>query len=190
MARILLLNPGTRPVAWATWQEAVTLHCRGMVHQALGETLFTVYGGHSRELGRQSRVAVPSIAVISGARHPGDRVALPRRENRELYSRDRWTCLYCGEAHDRSGLSRDHVVPLAQGGQDRWENVASACRRCNRLKGARTPEQARMPLLAVPYAPVHAEWMVLTGRNIRGDQMEILRAHLPRASPLLDGSAA
>ena len=77
-----------------------------------------------------------------------------------------------------------HIHPISRGGLDRWENVATACRRCNRIKGGRTPEEAGMPLLAVPYAPVHAEWMVLTGRNIRGDQMEVLRAHLPRSSPL------
>ena len=184
MIHTLLLNPGTRPIAWATWQELVILHCRGLVQQPMGEIVYRVRGGYSRETGDRSLVEVPSIAVVGEARHPGDRVPLPRRENRELYRRDQWTCLYCGGHFDRRELSRDHVHPASRGGLDRWENVATACRRCNRLKGGRTPEEARMPLLAVPYAPVHAEWMVLTGRDIRGDQMEILRAHLPRSSPL------
>ncbi|KPV40400.1 hypothetical protein AN478_06255 [Thiohalorhabdus denitrificans] len=184
MVHTLLLNRGTRPIAWATWQELVILQCRGLVQQRMGDIVYRVHGGVSRETGERSMVEVPSIAVVAEARHPGDRVPLPRRENRELYQRDEWTCLYCGGRFDRRELSRDHIHPLSLGGVDRWENVATACRRCNRLKGGRTPEDARMPLLAVPYAPVHAEWMVLTGRNIRGDQMEILRAHLPRSSPL------
>lgn len=184
MVHTLLLNPGTRPIAWATWQELVILNCRGMIQQPMGEVVYRVRGGVSRETGERSLMEVPSIAVVSQARHPGDRVPLPRRENRELYRRDDWTCLYCGGRFDRRELSRDHVQPLSRGGLDRWENVATACRRCNRVKGSRIPEEARMPLLAVPYAPVHAEWMVLTGRDIRGDQMEILRAHLPRSSPL------
>ncbi|MFB6259575.1 MAG: HNH endonuclease [Thiohalorhabdaceae bacterium] len=184
MVHTLLLNPGTRPIAWATWQELVVLSCRGMIQQQMGEVVYRVRGGVSRDTGERSLMEVPSIAVVSQARHPGDRVPLPRRENRELYRRDDWTCLYCGGRFDRRELSRDHVQPLSRGGLDRWENVATACRRCNRVKGSRVPEEARMPLLAVPYAPVHAEWMVLTGRDIRGDQMEILRAHLPRSSPL------
>ncbi len=184
MIRTLLLNRGTRPIAWATWQELVVLHCRGLVQQTLGDVVYRVRGGISRESGLRSMVEVPSIAVVAEARHPGNRVPLPRRENRELYRRDHWTCLYCGKQLGRRELSRDHVHPLSRGGEDRWENVATACRRCNRLKGGRTPEEARMPLLAVPYAPVHAEWMVLTGRNIQGDQMEVLRYHLPRTSPL------
>ena len=187
MVHTLLLNRGTRPVAWATWQELVILQCRGLVENAMGDIVYKVHGGVSRETGQRSMMEIPSIAVIAEARYPGDRVSLPRRENRELYRRDEWTCLFCGGRFDRRELSRDHIHPISRGGLDRWENVATACRRCNRLKGGRTPEEAGMPLLAVPYAPVHAEWMVLTGRNIRGDQMEVLRAHLPRSSPLRGG---
>jgi hypothetical protein len=187
MVHTLLLTRGTRPVAWATWQDWVILQCRGLVEQSMGDILFEVHGGIARDTGIRSSFEVPSIAVIGEARHPGDRVPLPRRENRELYCRDEWTCLFCGGRFDRRELSRDHIHPISRGGLDRWENVATACRRCNRIKGGRTPEEAGMPLLAVPYAPVHAEWMVLTGRNIRGDQMEVLRAHLPRSSPLRGG---
>ncbi len=184
MMHTLLLNRGTRPIAWASWQELVILQCRGLIDYPLGEVIYQIRGGYNRETGNRSLVEVPSIAVVNEIQHPGDRVPLPRRENRELYQRDRWLCLYCGRSCDSRELSRDHVRPLSRGGEDRWENVATACRRCNRLKGGRLPEEASMPLLAVPYAPVHAEWMVLTGRNIRGDQMEILQVHLPRSSPL------
>ena len=58
---------------------------------------------------------------------------------------------------------------------DVWENVATACGPCNRRKGARAPEQARMPLLAVPYAPDIAEWLALSNRRILADQMRFLR---------------
>ena len=42
-----------------------------------------------------------------------------------------------------------------------------------------------MPLLAVPFAPTHAEYGYLQGWRILADQMEFLRA-LPRSSPLHD----
>ena len=43
----------------------------------------------------------------------------------------------------------------------------------------------RMELLAVPFTPTHAEYIYLMGRNVLVDQMEFLRAHFPRSSPLL-----
>jgi len=51
-------------------------------------------------------------------------------------------------------------------------------------KAGRTPEQAGMELLAVPFIPTHAEYIYLQGRQVLADQMEFLRAHFPRCSPL------
>lgn len=48
---------------------------------------------------------------------------------------------------------------------------------CNTRKGARTPEEANMPLLAVPYAPNPHEYLyLLRGRRILADQMDFLRS--------------
>jgi 5-methylcytosine-specific restriction endonuclease McrA len=77
-------------------------------------------------------------------------------------------------------LTRDHVHPLSQGGDDSWENVVTACFPCNSRKGGRTPQQASMPLLAVPYRPSWIEHLILSNRNILADQMEFLVNHLPR----------
>ena len=51
---------------------------------------------------------------------------------------------------------------------------------CNVKKGSRTPQQAHMPLLAVPYRPSWVEHLILSNRNILADQMEFLVNHLPR----------
>jgi len=53
--------------------------------------------------------------------------------------------------------------------------VVTACKRCNARKGSHTPEEARMPLLAIPYVPNLAEYLVLRNRRILGDQMEFLK---------------
>lgn len=40
-------------------------------------------------------------------------------------------CSYCsGKAE-----VRDHIVPVAQGGTDSWDNLTPACQRCNSEKG-------------------------------------------------------
>ena len=92
--------------------------------------------------------------------------------------------MYCGNYFMRSELSRDHITPISQNGQDIWTNVITACKRCNNYKAGRTPEQAGMELLAVPFSPTHAEYVYLRGRRVMADQMEFLKAHYPRSSPL------
>ncbi len=94
--------------------------------------------------------------------------------------------MYCGERFPPRRLSRDHVRPLSQGGTDAWNNVVSACVRCNGHKAGRTPEQAGLELLAIPFVPTHAEYIYLQGRSVLADQMAFLRAHFPRTSPLHD----
>lgn len=75
--------------------------------------------------------------------------------------------------------------PISQGGKDQWNNLVTTCVRCNNHKAGRTPEAARMELLAVPFTPNHAEYIFLMGRNVLADQMAFRRAHFPRSSPLL-----
>ena len=65
-----------------------------------------------------------------------------------------------------SGVSS---VPISKGGRDTWENVVCACFHCNSRKGGRTPHQAGMPLLAVPFRPSWVEHLILsTGRALAG----------------------
>ncbi|MDH3639236.1 MAG: HNH endonuclease, partial [Gammaproteobacteria bacterium] len=109
---------------------------------------------------------------------------LPPLSNEALFARDARLCLYCGGRFRDRELSRDHVTPLSMGGTDSWNNVVTACKRCNNHKAGRTPEQAGMKLLAVPFVPTHAEYVFLRGRQVLTDQMQFLLAHFPRTSPL------
>ena len=109
---------------------------------------------------------------------------VPPLNNETLFRRDANLCMYCGNRFTARELSRDHVRPFCQGGRDVWNNVVAACRRCNNHKASRTPEQAGMQLLAVPFTPTYAEYIYLKGRRVLADQMEYLLAHFPRTSPL------
>jgi len=104
----------------------------------------------------------------------------PALTNAALFARDRMLCMYCGDHFTRGELTRDHVVPLSKGGHDVWENVVTACLACNVHKGCKTPQQAAMPLLAVPYRPSWVEHLILSNRNILSDQMDFLISHLPK----------
>lgn len=77
--------------------------------------------------------------------------AAVRLSRRAIFARDGWCCQYCGAA-DRQ-LTVDHVVPRTRGGQNTWENLVAACKRCNNRKGGRTAEQAGMTLKKRPTQP-------------------------------------
>lgn len=124
---------------------------------------------------------------------------LPRRHVRysraNVFTRDDFTCQYCGDRPPRVQLNLDHVVPRAQGGRTSWENVVASCVSCNRRKGGRTPEQAKLrlrsaperprwtPMLgAVPHGPRYSEWLPFLGhhgsnRRSRSRHQDEERAH-------------
>jgi 5-methylcytosine-specific restriction endonuclease McrA len=96
-------------------------------------------------------LAVPRIIRLIGYdKLPAQGVKLNRRN---LFARDRNRCQYCGNLFPTSELSIDHVKPRTQGGPDTWENLVCACVKCNSRKGGRTPDQARMKLIAQPKRP-------------------------------------
>jgi 5-methylcytosine-specific restriction endonuclease McrA len=70
-----------------------------------------------------------------------------------VFIRDRYTCLYCGRTRKPHDLTLDHIIPRSLGGETCWENLATACRRCNIKKGNRTPEMAGLKLMKRPRMP-------------------------------------
>ncbi len=69
-----------------------------------------------------------------------------------IMARDKMRCQYCGTKGTPFELTLDHIVPRSQGGHSAPENLCAACKPCNQRKGNRTPDEARMPLLATPSA--------------------------------------
>jgi len=59
-----------------------------------------------------------------------------------IWSRDKFRCMYCGKAAGPGvPLTVDHFVPLEMSGDVDSTNLLSSCRRCNKAKGARDPEE-------------------------------------------------
>lgn len=61
---------------------------------------------------------------------------------REIIKSD--PCAYCGGA----GVAIDHVTPVAEGGSDRWENLAPVCKSCNSRKRSRSVLAAMISRMA------------------------------------------
>lgn len=182
--QVLRTDVSGMPLEWVDYQSAVRLYYADQVAYSCGTMLYQVHGGVSAKTGQQSVIEVNSIIATFGSNRSLHSAYVPPLNNGTLFKRDAYLCLYCGEHFYLRDLSRDHVTPLSQGGDDCWNNVVTACKRCNNYKAGRTPEQAGIELLAVPFTPTHAEYIYLQGRRVLADQMEFLLAHFPRSSPL------
>jgi 5-methylcytosine-specific restriction endonuclease McrA len=140
---VLVLNQDYQPLSICSVQRSVKLlflDKAEMLHEAPDRVIRTV----------DDEFAYPSVIRLRRyIRIPYSRIVLTRRN---IMKRDRHTCQYCGL---KSDLTLDHVHPKSRGGKDTWENLVTACNKCNVKKGNRTPDEAKMPLKTDPYRPIH-----------------------------------
>ena len=180
---VLIVDKQGTPRDWASAQDGACYYARGKVVWGIGSTVKKFTGGKNKD-GETSVIEVPAILGVSGPIFSDDwydRETL-YAERYVLYGRDRHLCAYCGEQYKDYQLTIDHVLPKSRGGLNTWVNTVSACKPCNVRKADRTPEEAGMHLLYVPYAPSIFEKMILENRSILVDQMEFLVGRIPKHS--------
>jgi 5-methylcytosine-specific restriction endonuclease McrA len=154
MEQTLLLNATYEPLKVVHWQKAVTLWCQGKVE------IISVYDREVRSVSFTFKLpSVIRLLRYIRIRRAVDYVPFSRAN---IYARDGHTCQYCGESLPTSELTFDHVVPVAQGGTKDWENIVTCCIVCNRRKGGRTPQQAKMHLVRMPRRPAKSPALRIT----------------------------
>jgi len=67
--------------------------------------------------------------------------------------RDNNQCQYCANYFPSDKLTMDHVIPKSRGGDNSWENLVAACKKCNQKKGSRTIKESGMNPLRRPVRP-------------------------------------
>ena len=104
---------------------------------------------------------------------------VPRRDirfsRRNVYLRDSHCCQYCGRRFVEEELNLDHVVPRDRGGVTAWENIVTACIRCNAQKANRLPTQAGMVLRRAPQRP---RWRMLVAASLTAEETGLWRDFL------------
>lgn len=139
----LLLTPWMAPHKIIPWETAVVMSFLGKV-EVLEEY---------DDLVRSPSVTLRTPAVVRLKRSAGG-VKRPVKFSRaNVFTRDGFTCQYCGARKAPRELNYDHVVPRVQGGKTVWENIVTSCYECNTRKRGRTPDQAGMKLLRAPVKP-------------------------------------
>ena len=140
MGHVLVLNASYEPLNITTWRRALVMMLKGKAESLESDSDRTVRPG----------VALPTVIRLRQFVHvPFRQLPLTRRN---IFHRDGNRCQYCGCCGEQ--LSIDHIVPRSRGGTDTWENITTACLRCNVRKGNRTPQEAGMPLRQSPRRPL------------------------------------
>jgi 5-methylcytosine-specific restriction endonuclease McrA len=154
MEQTLLLNATYEPLKVVHWQKAITLWCQGKVE---------IIASHDREIRAVSfSVKLPSVIRLLRYVRIKKRFDYVPFSRANIYARDGYTCQYCAHPFPTQELTFDHVVPVSQGGRKDWENIVTCCVACNRRKGGRTPEEARMRLTRPPRRPDSAPAIRIT----------------------------
>lgn len=150
--QVLVLNASYEPLSLVSVRRAVVLLLREKAE--LVEA--------TQNMVRSSTQAMPVplvIRLVKYVRLPHRRVPATRTA---IMLRDGYTCQYCGEVPGRAQLTVDHVVPRSRGGSHHWDNLVTACKRCNQRKGSHLPDEAQMLLLRKPFEPTYVALVLLS----------------------------
>lgn len=143
--KVLLLNKAYEPIGVIGMMRAVSLVFRQRAHVERVDGSRVLHTQHSE-------YPVPSVIVLKQYHD----LRRKRRESKKyrfhIFVRDKFRCQYCGKKFNQFELTLDHILPKSKAGSEEAENLATSCKPCNQRKGNRTPDEARMPLLATPSA--------------------------------------
>lgn len=157
MRRVLLLNGSREPLSFISEECAIILVLKDKV-----EVLSSWEG--AKITSARSSWPVPALIVLK--RYINKRWRPPRFRRRTLFNRDGWTCQYCGEAVLPKTAEVEHVMPTSRSGKTSWTNCVTACRKCNKRKRDKTPDEADMPLLNEPLEPHLFHFLDASSRSI------------------------
>jgi len=163
MQNTLLLNAGYEPLRVVSWQRAFVLIFQGKVE------ILEEYGTAVSTVSRQYKVpAVVRLRRWVNLKRQGPVIRFSRAN---LYARDEGRCQYCHKRFPEKELTLDHVLPVVRGGRKTWENIVTACMKCNQKKGDRLPEEANMRLLNRPQMPHWLPGMCGSIRTVAAPQL-------------------
>ncbi len=150
--QVLVLNAGYEPLSLISVRRAIVLllHEKAELIEATQQLLH----------GANHALPVPLvIRLVHYVRLPHRRVPPTRGA---VMLRDRNTCQYCGIMPGQGELTVDHVIPRSRGGAHSWQNLVTACKRCNQKKGSHTPDEALMQLIRKPFEPSYVALVLLS----------------------------
>ncbi len=146
--KVLVLNQNYEAMSICNVQRAVVLLFLGKAELISSKDSRLIYS-------IKTSLPFPTIVRLRVyIKVPYKKIVLSRKN---ILRRDNHKCVYCQRTD--LPLTLDHIVPKSKGGDDSWENLVTACVKCNNKKGDRLPEEAKMLLHKKPTRPSHITFM-------------------------------
>ncbi len=148
MSRTLILNATYEPLGVVSERRALilVLNSRAVMVEDSGNVVHFTGG----------QMALPLVIRLTKFIRVPYRHSVPL-SRRAIFARDGGRCVYC----TATATSIDHVVPRSRGGGHSWENVVSACHKCNHLKADRQLKELGWRLRTAPREPIGTAWRIL-----------------------------
>ncbi len=153
--RVLILNADFTPISLTPWKRALKLVYKYIDSPNEGANIIDYYGGIYIQGPYGRRYPMPAVMQLKTyARQSRKRVSFSKKN---IFLRDKMTCMYCGGVFVFNDLEMEHVVPRSKwrgkGTPTNWTNIVTTCQPCNQQKKDRTPSAAGMKLLKHPKEP-------------------------------------
>lgn len=148
---VLVLNADYRPLSYFplslwSWQDTVKAVFLDRVN------VLSEYEHKVRSPSFEMRL--PSVIALKEFVLQSRRPAFTRFN---VFLRDQFACQYCAGQFPVPDLTFDHLIPRSRGGITSWDNVVTACSKCNLRKGNQLPKVVKMHPRNIPRAPTSFE---------------------------------
>lgn len=121
------------PTKWEDWIKLAPLNDDEVIHTS------------------HAKVRMPTVIICCEFNKPVKKKGKFTLAN--VARRDGRRCQYTGRELTRDRWSLDHVVPLSRGGSNTPDNVVLCDKDVNNFKGARTPQEAGLPIPTIRRLP-------------------------------------
>ena len=151
--KVLLLNNSYEPISVITAKKAVIMYFLDKVDVVKKSKI--VINSLYLKFNIPEVIKLKNYIYIKHSKIPLTRKNILKRDNN--------TCQYCGK--NKSEITIDHILPKDKGGNDTWNNLVVACKRCNMIKGNYLLKDIDMKLIRKPFEPTKIIYLQNVGKN-------------------------
>ena len=151
--KVLLLNNSYEPISIITAKKAIIMYFLDKVDVVKKSKI--VINSLYLKFNIPEVIKLKNYIYIKHSKIPLTRKNILKRDNN--------TCQYCGK--NKSEITIDHILPKDKGGNDSWNNLVVACKRCNMIKGNYLLKDIDMQLIRKPFEPTKIIYLQNVGKN-------------------------
>ena len=177
----LVLNADYSPIGIIDWRKSMVWSFRYNHSNYFGIEIIEYYK-NDHVIGVNQKLNIP--AVIKTTKYFKVHNQSVNFSRKNLFTRDDFTCQYCGQKPPINQLTYDHVIPKSKWPHKNktattWTNIVTACFKCNCRKGNKTLQQANMQLKNNPVIPqktkkyLHVTYYLSTIRKDMPDEWKL-----------------